>query len=144
MMMVVEPDRSVSDEPGREVWLGLLATATLGRVALSSGALPTVLPVAFRLDGDRIVIRSRPGSKLDAATRNSVVAFQTDAFDPGDHSGWSVEVTGVANAVTDPLEAARLSSLLPSTPSSPGESCIVAISTELVSGQRFLPTRVAS
>lgn len=138
MIGCMQGHHSADDE--REQWLRLLGTVTLGRVALTSGALPSVLPVPFRLDGDRIVIRTRPGTKLDAATRDAVVAFQADVLDPVDHSGWSVEVTGVATEVTDPDERARLSELLPPNGSTSAlASRFVTISTELVSGQRYGP-----
>ncbi|MEV0831043.1 pyridoxamine 5'-phosphate oxidase family protein [Nonomuraea rubra] len=59
-------------------------------------ALPAVQPVAFHLDGERIVIRTGIGSKLAAATRNAVVAFEADEFDPEERTGWSVTVIGHA------------------------------------------------
>lgn len=58
-------------------------------------ALPVVLPVAFALEDEGVVIRVRPGSQLDAALRASVVGFEADDVDP-DGVGWSVAVTGVA------------------------------------------------
>ncbi len=117
--------------------MALLATATLGRVGLSSGALPTVLPVNFLLHDGRILIRSGRGTKLDAALRDSVVAFEVDDFDPIYHSGWSVVVTGVATALHDPAELAAVERLpLPHwAPEAPGH--VVAISTELVTGRRL-------
>ena len=88
--------------------LGLISHATFGRIGISSGALPMVLPVNFRLVGERIVFRTGVGTKLDAATRNAVVAFEVDEIDPMSHAGWSVVVTGVASPVTDPTDLALL------------------------------------
>jgi nitroimidazol reductase NimA-like FMN-containing flavoprotein (pyridoxamine 5'-phosphate oxidase superfamily) len=76
--------------------LRLLRTATVGRIGITSGALPVILPINFRVDGDRILFRTSLGTKLDAATRNAVVAFEVDQVDPVYHAGWSVLVTGVA------------------------------------------------
>ena len=42
----------------REASLRLLATATLGRIGVTDGALPTILPVNFRFDGQRILVRT--------------------------------------------------------------------------------------
>ncbi len=81
--------------------LRLLASATIGRVGISIGALPVVLPVNFRLVDDRIVFCTGIGTKLDAATANSVVAFEVDDFEPVSHTGWSVVVTGIAHEVVD-------------------------------------------
>ena len=76
--------------------------------AITVGALPAVLPINFRLVDDRIVFRTSGGAKLDAATRNAVVAFEVDDMEPLSHTGWSVMVTGMAREVTDPAEARRV------------------------------------
>ena len=100
----MEVDRNGLEVLDREECLRLLATATLGRLGLTSGALPTVLPVNFRLDSERVLVRTGRGSKLDAATQNTVVAFEVDDFDPLFQSGWSVVIVGMAREVTDPAE----------------------------------------
>ena len=133
----MQVDRNGLEILGREECLRLLSTATLGHVGLSTGALPSVLPVNFYFDGERILIRSGPGSRLDAAVRNSVVAFEVDSFDPMYQSGWSVLVTGMAREVTDPDELDALSSLPVPRWAPLGDGRLVAISTELVSGRRL-------
>lgn len=132
----MEVDRNGLEVLGREECLRLLGTATLGRIGLSSGALPTVLPVNFRLDSGRVLIRTGRGSKLDAATQDAVVAFEADDFDPMYHSGWSVVVTGVAHEVTDPDELAALPPL--ARWARRGDGRVMAISTELVTGRRIV------
>lgn len=134
----VEIDRDGFEVLDDEECMRLLATATLGRIALTSGALPTVLPVSFAVDGDRIVIRTGRGSKLDGATRNAVVAFEVDDFEPTWGSGWSVVVTGVAREVTHPDEVARLSSLLGRRWPALGGERLVTIPVGLISGRRLL------
>jgi nitroimidazol reductase NimA-like FMN-containing flavoprotein (pyridoxamine 5'-phosphate oxidase superfamily) len=123
----------------RDECLRLLGGAVIGRVGVSSGALPRVLPVNFRLDGDRILIRTGRGTKLDAATVNAVVAFEVDDIDPDDQTGWSVLVTGVAREVTDPAElaAVRAAPLARWAPRG-ADDRVMAISTELVDGRRIL------
>ena len=66
----MEVDRNGLEVLGRDDCLRLLALATLGRIGFTSGALPTVLPVSFHLDGERILVRTGRGSKLDAALQN--------------------------------------------------------------------------
>jgi hypothetical protein len=102
-----------------------------------------VLPVNFHLDGERILVRTGRGSKLDAALRNVVVAFEVDDFDPIDHSGWSVAVTGVAAEVCDPneLDGARHEPVARWAPA--GDEAMIAISTELVSGRRITASSLA-
>ena len=123
----------------RDECLRLLGGAVIGRVGVSSGALPRVLPVNFRLDGDRILIRTSRGTKLDAATANAVVAFEVDEIDPVNQTGWSVLITGVAREVTDPDELAevRAEPLARWAPPGPNDR-VMAISTELVDGRRIL------
>jgi len=106
---MMEVDRNGLEVLDREDCLRLLAGATLGRVGLTSGALPMVLPVNFLLDGDRVLVRTSRGSKLEAALRGAVVAFEADDFHSMHHSGWSVAVTGVASEVSQPadLDAVR-------------------------------------
>ena len=74
---------------------------------MTTAALPNILPVNFRFDGRHILIRTGRGTKLDAATRNAVVAFEVDEVEPNTRSGWSVVVTGMARELTDPDELAE-------------------------------------
>lgn len=124
---------------GRQECLRLLAGATLGRIGITSGALPTVLPVNFFLDEDRIVVLTGAGSKLDAATRDAVVAFEVDDFDWRYHSGWSVVVTGVAHVVTDHAQLAAVRRLPLARWAPRGGGRTIAISTDMVSGRRIGP-----
>ena len=137
--LTMEIDRNGLEVLDRDECLRLLATATLGRIGLSSQSLPTVLPVNFMLEGERILVRTGVGSKLEAATRNAVVAFEVDSFDSMYHSGWSVVVTGVTSEVTDPDELAALRTAPIAHWASHGDDRVVAISTELVSGRRVGP-----
>jgi nitroimidazol reductase NimA-like FMN-containing flavoprotein (pyridoxamine 5'-phosphate oxidase superfamily) len=135
----VEVDLNGLEVLSREACLRLLATATLGRLGVSSGALPRVLPVNFRFDGRQILIRTGVGTKLDAAVDHAVVAFEIDEIDPVAHTGWSVMVTGMARELTDPGELA-VARTPPLARWAPGdEHRVIAISTELVSGRRIVP-----
>jgi uncharacterized protein len=142
MVVGMELDRNGLEVLDRRECLRLLRTARLGRIGVSSGALPSVLPINFRLVGDQVVFRTSPGTKLDAATRNAVVAFEVDDMRAMEHDGWSVMVTGVAREVTDPVE---LESIRPETIphwAPEGGGRVVAISTDLVTGRRLAPSHV--
>src|SRR4029079_18347979 len=66
----------------------LLASNHFGRVGLSIGGLPAIIPVNYCfLDGD-VVFRTGPGLKLAAAADGEVVAFEVDDHHPADRSGW--------------------------------------------------------
>lgn len=70
----------------------LLAQDEIGRLAVVIGATPMILPVNYALDGDAIVFRTMPGSRLDVGQGHA--AFEVDSFDRVCKSGWSVLVTG--------------------------------------------------
>jgi len=118
--------------------LDLLCTQAVGRVGLSVGALPVVLPVNFVVDGEHIILRTGFGTKLSAALRNAVVCFEVDDIDQRDQTGWSVLVTGTAHELvgTDAAHAATLP--LRPWPGSTADH-LVAISIDLVSGRRIVP-----
>lgn len=134
----MEVDRNGLEVLDRQECLRLLGRATLGRMGVTSGALPAVLPVNFWLEGERILVRTGQGSKLDAAASNAVVAFEIDDFDPIYHSGWSVVVTGVAREVTDPEDLAALGHAPLARWAPEGNGRVIAISTELISGRRIV------
>jgi len=79
----------------RECW-ELLATASVGRLALSVRALPVIFPVQYYLDGRRLAVclghHGLPERALDA----TVIAFTADSIDPMTRSGWLVQVQGRA------------------------------------------------
>ena len=115
----------------------------LGRVAVSVGALPAIFPVNYAtLDGDVVFLSGR-GTKLTAALRGSVVAFEVDEADRFAHTGWSVTVVGPAHLITDPDERA-MASALPLSSWAPGRTDeFVRIEARLVSGRLLthaLPT----
>jgi nitroimidazol reductase NimA-like FMN-containing flavoprotein (pyridoxamine 5'-phosphate oxidase superfamily) len=124
----------------RDECIRLLSRRAVGRVAVTIGALPVILPVNFLLDGDQVLIRTGSGTKLDAATRDAVVAFEVDEFDSFRHSGWSVCITGVARELRDPAELARIGHLPLPHWSPNGAGHVIAISLELVSGRRLTNT----
>lgn len=70
----------------------LLGEEEIGRVAVVIGATPMILPVNYALDGDAIVFRTMPGSRLDVGQGHA--AFEVDSFDKAHKAGWSVLVTG--------------------------------------------------
>jgi nitroimidazol reductase NimA-like FMN-containing flavoprotein (pyridoxamine 5'-phosphate oxidase superfamily) len=138
MIWQMEFDRNGLEVLERSECMELLASAALGRLAVSSGALPVILPVNFLLDRNRILIRTSPGSKLDAALDNAVVAFEVDEFDTFTHSGWSVSVTGIAREVTEAADLDRIATL-PLAHWSRADGHVVALSTEVVTGRRIRP-----
>lgn len=78
----------------------LLAGDVVGRLAIVDGGSPAIFPVNYALDGEAIVFRTAPGTKLSAGPR-SPVAFEIDDFDRDRRTGWSVVVVGRLEEVTE-------------------------------------------
>jgi len=123
----------------REHCLSLLATVSVGRLGVTIRALPAVLPVNFALLGEEIVIRTVPGTKLDAAAAAVVVAFEADSYDPLGTWGWSVLAQGAAHEITDPTALAEAAALPLRAWAFPGATAsrFLRIETALLTGRRF-------
>lgn len=115
----------------------LLGHHAVGRVAVTVGGLPAVFPVNYvMVDGD-VVFKTGEGTKLSAALRHAVVAFQVDEIDRLYHEGWSVLAVGTAEVVTDPDDLDPDD--LPLAPWAAGtRDHLVRIRPELVSGRRIV------
>ena len=94
----------------KECW-ALVKQAALGRLAFVMDDWPLVMPVNYLVDGPDVVIRSDPGRKLTAARQQVQATLQVDSIDRLHRSGWSVLVFGIATAVDDAEEVARLDGL---------------------------------
>lgn len=138
-MATVEFDRNGLEVLDRDQCLRLLGTVPVGRVGITSGALPVVLPVNFVLHDGEIVIRTVRGSKYDAAIQNTVVAFEADSFDPVAHTGWSVVVTGLSRELVDgERDRAMRLPLRRWAEIDPVRDRFVAIACDVVSGRRVV------
>jgi nitroimidazol reductase NimA-like FMN-containing flavoprotein (pyridoxamine 5'-phosphate oxidase superfamily) len=78
----------------------LLARLTFGRVGITSGGLPLILPVRYLYDNGVIVFRTGAGTKLRAAVSGEVLAFEVDVCDDANGRAWTVLVLGRATVVT--------------------------------------------
>ena len=138
----MEVDRTGLQVLSRAECLALLGRSLVGRVVVTDRALPAAFPVNFALLGEDVVFRTAAGSKLEAASARTVVAFEVDDIDPLRQTGWSVLIQGRSSLVDDPLDLARARAL-PLYPWAPGQRIeFVRIRSELVSGRRLLPTPV--
>ena len=139
---IVDATQAALDRHGLQILdrsecMELLASKSVGRLGLTVGALPTVMPVNYRLIGDRIYFRTGSTERLRAATNCAVVAFEVDEIDEEHHNGWTVVVTGV----TEPIEhrdiAERLEQIgVPQWVPIP-QTRFVSLSTDVVTGRRL-------
>jgi nitroimidazol reductase NimA-like FMN-containing flavoprotein (pyridoxamine 5'-phosphate oxidase superfamily) len=118
--------------------LALLGKGGIGRVAVSIGTVPVMFPVNYAMLERDVVFRTGAGSKLDAALRHAVVAFEVDDVNLQYHEGWSVLVIGTAAEITDETDLARAAQL-PLEPWAWGSRHhVVAICPDVVSGRRIV------
>lgn len=108
--------RYPTDHAGLEILpfdrcLQLLATVPVGRMSFFADGEIVVLPVNHVMDGPNPVFRTARGSKLSAAEGQNLVAFEADEYDERTKSGWSVLVTGSAEAIYEEAEIRRLAKL---------------------------------
>jgi uncharacterized protein len=90
----------------------LLASSTLGRLAVIVDGRPEIYPVNHVYDSELgcVIFPSNASTKLDAALNWPYVAFEVDGMDPDGEAGWSVLVVGHAEELTDRDAIARAAS----------------------------------
>jgi nitroimidazol reductase NimA-like FMN-containing flavoprotein (pyridoxamine 5'-phosphate oxidase superfamily) len=94
--------------------LRLIAQAEVGRIGFVSRYGPVILPVNFKVLDGSVVFRTEAGNSLDEDLRTGIadaeykVAFEIDAMNPADRTGWSVLIQGAAHHVDDEEERAAV------------------------------------
>jgi len=78
-----------------ECW-ELLASASVGRLALSIRALPLILPVRYAVDDASVAISLGRNGMPTASVHDAIVAFAVDQFDEESALGWMVQLQGRA------------------------------------------------
>jgi uncharacterized protein len=132
----VEVDRNGLEVLDADECVRLLGTRSIGRIGITSEALPTILPVDYVVADGQVLFRTGAGTKLEAATHHAVVAFEVDDVDEATGTGWSVVVTGVAEAhpgdVADATDLGRLRRWVAGR-----DGHVVAIPLDRVTGRRL-------
>ncbi|WP_457030499.1 pyridoxamine 5'-phosphate oxidase family protein [Kitasatospora sp. P5_F3] len=130
----MKPDQIPSVDPApldEPQCLRLLATASVGRVVYTVGALPAVLPTRFRLDSGGVRLRAAAGSGLVRAVSGCLVAFEAGEVRSSDGGGWTVTVLGRAEVTEDQARQDP----------DPAGQVTVLIHAELVTGRLLPPSR---
>jgi nitroimidazol reductase NimA-like FMN-containing flavoprotein (pyridoxamine 5'-phosphate oxidase superfamily) len=123
---------------GEPECLRLLTNAPIGRLAYTEGALPAIQPVSFVVVDGQIIIPTRLGSKVAAASRGAVVAFEVDDFDADARTGWNVTVIGPSRVVEHPDEIRALDGLGARAWAPADIPCYVAVQLTIVRGRRLV------
>lgn len=131
-MAVVEELHPLSEA---DCW-ELLGHRRLGRLAVIIDGRPQIFPVNYAPVGRRLIFRSGPGSKVDAAL-GGPAAFEVDFHDESGGTGWSVLLQGAVEPVAEgeagePLRGVAV------YPAAPGHRPLLFVFTpDTVSGRRF-------
>jgi nitroimidazol reductase NimA-like FMN-containing flavoprotein (pyridoxamine 5'-phosphate oxidase superfamily) len=115
----------------------LLATASVGRVAFTEGAMPAIQPASFAVSGNDVLIPTGLGSKMAAGSRGAVLASEVDDYDLTERTGWNVTVIGPSRLISDPSHVTALNALgvLPWAPAT--ALCYIALHMGVVRGRRI-------
>ena len=98
---------AVAELLSRDECLSLLPSSRVGRVGVSIGAIPAILPVNFLPLGDSVLFRTSGASELFRACVGSVVAFEVDDHTDAGLFCWTILMQGVAIEITDATELRR-------------------------------------
>jgi nitroimidazol reductase NimA-like FMN-containing flavoprotein (pyridoxamine 5'-phosphate oxidase superfamily) len=121
-----------------EQCIELLYAHHLGRVGVTVGGLPVILPVNYVWIDDAIVFRTSVGTKLHAATEKAIVAFEVDAHDEQKHTGWSVLAVGRCVRVDNPSEIATYQQSGVDAWAQGDRNDFVRVTPELLTGRRIV------
>ena len=114
----------------------LVRTRRVGRLAVNVDGRARIFPINFVVDGQTIVFRTAPGTKLSAA-RRADVEFEVDHYDASTGRAWSVIVAGRATEVTRADDWEHVHDLLLFPWHLAPKPFFVRIDPEAVTGRRF-------
>ena len=135
-----QPEATMQTIPTDECYR-LLSTQEIGRIGINAEHYPLIFPVNYAVDGTTLVIRTRPGTILRAATHANVT-FEVDEIDRRTRSGWSVLVRGQAEEIRDEHSADLVARTHRTgvEPWAPGEhGSWLRLITHDISGRRIVP-----
>lgn len=119
--------------------MDLLASAHVGRFCANVGDELVVLPVNFAMFERDILVRSYPGSTLDAAQAGLQVVFEVDHFESDGSAGWSVLVRGAAREISVGGEVVKAIAVpLQTWAFRESPSRLIRIATTAITGRRFV------
>jgi 1-acyl-sn-glycerol-3-phosphate acyltransferase len=129
-MQIIEVDECVR----------LLRRGGIGRIAIVMDDTPSIRPVNFAFDGERVVIRTGDTVLAEAGERGAAAQLEVDEIDPFDHTGWSVIVTGHVTGDSGGVSPANA----PVQPWAPGDrGRLVVLTPASISGRRLGPVAAA-
>ncbi len=99
----------------------LLRAGGVGRVAVTDGSGPHILPVNYAVVDAAVVVRTAADSILAAMWDGDVVAFEVDQVDHTTHQGWSVLIRARVEWLVDADQIAHVDSVWQPRPWASGD-----------------------
>jgi hypothetical protein len=124
---------------GRDECLSLLPHVGVGRVGVSIGALPAIVPVNFAQVDDRVLFPVSDRDGLGVGTFGAVVAFEIDGFDDEESLLWTVMIRAIAVRASTILHERAAAIWKVRWPSGRLSDHCATIATTLISGACFGP-----
>lgn len=137
--MTAPTARHMIEVSGTEA-LWLLKSAAQGRLLYVQREQPVLRPAVHVLEYGRLIVRT-PAQAAALSLRTSLT-YQSDEIKVAGGTGWTVTVTGPAEVITDPDEAAHHRRTLPGWAHGPHDT-LVRISPQTVTGFRLAHTESA-
>ena len=119
-----------------ECWR-LLREADVGRLAVTIADHPDIFPINHVVDGETVLFRTLPGTKLSGSVLGRSVAFEVDGYDSWSGDAWSVVVKGRAVELSTAKHIARAQQLPLFTWWTLPNARWVQVQADEVSGRRF-------
>lgn len=135
-MSTTDRTHGMEELAAAECWR-LLRTHEVGRLAVSITDHPDIFPINYVVDGESIVFRTGPGTKLAAAVLGKGVAFEIDGYDPIAGDAWSVVIKGRAHQIEHMIEYFEADNLPLFPWHASSKPDIVRIEAGEVTGRRF-------
>ncbi|MHB8219054.1 MAG: pyridoxamine 5'-phosphate oxidase family protein [Acidimicrobiales bacterium] len=124
------PERLVMDPLSLRASWRYLQSTNMGRLALTSGALPVIVPVTYVVVDDAIVFRAGSHDALSPSSAGAVVAFEAGELRVATGDGWTVLVRGIIHQLTSPDP--RIGDTDPKQP----DDVLLALRARIVEGSR--------
>lgn len=134
---MTDDEGAVTTLTAEECW-SRLREEQFGRLAVAAGGELDIYPINYTVDGEAIVFRTAPGTKLVELTVNGSVAFEIDGYTDAD--AWSVVAKGRAARIErqSEIDAAEALPLTPWIPTL--KYTFVRIDVTQVNGRHFSRT----
>ena len=131
------PNRRLMQLSESECW-DLVGTQEVGRIGFVAEGSPQIFPVNFMVHERRILFRTTPYGAVAQAVTDTPIAFEVDAIDAANQTGWSVLLTGTGQHETDPKVLHDLWGPDRATPWADGSRVLwISLTPTAVSGRRI-------